>query len=75
VDTPVQQQQQHWQRVEKQADINPSILESRMIDVNLLLTRLDESFEWKESKKATDWEPGLGQGPKTRRLRAVTFLE
>jgi hypothetical protein len=52
VDTPVQQQQkQHWQRVKQQADMNLRIVESRMMNVNLLLTTLDESFEWEASKK------------------------
>jgi hypothetical protein len=52
VDTPVQQQQkQHWQRVEKQADMNLWIVESRRMNVNLLPGLLDESFEWEASKK------------------------
>jgi hypothetical protein len=45
VDTRIQQQVQHWQRVEQETDMNPFILESAAEPVNPLLDALDESFE------------------------------
>jgi hypothetical protein len=45
VDTPVQQQVQHWQRVELEADMNSFIVDSIGKAVNSLLDSLDESFE------------------------------
>jgi hypothetical protein len=45
VDTPVQQQVQHWQRVELEADMNSFIVDSIGKPVNPLLDSLDESFE------------------------------
>jgi hypothetical protein len=51
VDTPVQQQVQHWQRVKLEADMNLLIVDSIGMPVNPLLGSLDESFEWKGSIK------------------------
>ena len=51
MDTPVQQQVQHWQRIRREADINLLILDSRAKPVNPLLGALDERFRWDASKK------------------------
>jgi hypothetical protein len=51
VDTPVQQQVQHWQRIRREADINLLIVDSRAKPVNPLLGALDERFRWDASKK------------------------
>jgi hypothetical protein len=51
VDTPVQQQVQHWQRVKLEADMDSFIVDSIGKPVNPLLGSLDESFEWNASIK------------------------
>jgi hypothetical protein len=51
VDTPVQQQVQHWPRIMQEADMNPLIVDSATKPVNPVLGTLDENFEWDASKK------------------------
>jgi hypothetical protein len=51
VDTRIQQQVQHWQRVKQESDMNPFILDSVAEPVNPLLGALDESFESNASIK------------------------
>ena len=51
MDTRIQQQVQHWQRVRPEADINFIIVDSVAKPVNPLLGLLDESFEWNASIK------------------------
>ena len=50
MDTHIQQQVQHWQRIELKPDMNLLILENGLKSVNLLLGSLDENFEWDASK-------------------------
>ena len=51
MDTRVQQQVQHWQRIEQETDMNSFIVDSVAERVNPLLGSLDENFEWEESIK------------------------